>query len=186
MFTFIRTGGIAIGATLWTYPMLAHGDFNGHEMHAQWRGPDPTFVEEWNAVIDPLNIEFVHQVDNNPLDGYTLDVEEDILTFRFSTLNLPYVFWYETVYNGWSFEDVNGTMGGFESLEIIDSLGSNIDWNLLEYGIDDDQRFHINFGSLGSDHQIFNGDYVQFKMNFAPGPAAGVLLLGIRSRRRRR
>lgn len=179
-------GLIVICATLHASAVIAYGDFNNNEMHAEWRGPDPTFLEEWDNVIDPFTTEYVHQIVDNPLDGYSISVAGDLLTFSFTTSNLPYVFWYETAYNGWSFEDVNGTMGGFESIEIFDSQGSNVDWNLLDYGVDDSQRFHINFGSLGNDHQLFNGDFVQFKMNFAPGPAAATLLLGIRTRRRRR
>ena len=175
-----------MSAVLHTSALVAYGDFNYSEMNAEWRGPDPSFLEEWNVVIDPLATEYVHRIVDNPLDGYSISVAGDLLTFNFTTSSLPYVYWYETAYNGWSFEDVNGTMGGFESIEIIASQGSNVDWNLLEFGVDDARRFHINFGSLGDNHQIFDGDYVQFKMNFVPGPAAGVVLLGICSRRRRR
>jgi hypothetical protein len=174
--------GIAVAAA------PAAADFDGHLIFGQFYYPDDdTPTGSFEAIVDPDSPEYIYSVPGHPFDGFYYNLAGSTLTFKVSVTDFVSIYFGEADFTGVVFSDVNGTMDDFVSLAIEDSYGQEVDFNLMEYGVLNEDQFFINFGPIsGIDNQMYNADFVTFDMTFVPAPAGGLLLLGAFTRRRRR
>jgi len=158
-------------------------DFWGSTINGEWRYMTEELDSfEAEVIGDP---EYVYRYPGMPFDGYYIDFIDDTVTFKFSTWSNEYLYFLEGDFNGWTFLDQSGDLNPLGSIEIVDSSGS-VDWSAVTAGIVDESQFFVNFGTLGADQHIHNGDFVTFEISFIPAPATALVLMGAFHRRRRR
>lgn len=171
-----------VGACLVT-GTVASADFWGSTIAGEWILEEEVF-ESFESIVDG-EPEYVFRFPGMPFDGYYIDFLDDTVTFKFSTWAYDYIYFSESEFNGWTFDDMGLGLDPSGSIDIVDSSGA-VDWTAVTTGIIDDARFFVNFGTLGDDQHITNGDFVTFRVDFIPAPTGAILLLGAFYRRRRR
>jgi hypothetical protein len=175
-------GVFVVGACLVT-GTAASADFWGSTIEGDMFYGDE-LIDSFESSVDG-EPEYVFRFPDLPFDGYYIDFIDDTVTFKFSTWYYDWIYWPEGEFNGWTFADLDLGLDPAGSVDIVDSSGA-VDWSGITAGIVDEGQFYVDFGTLGSDQQIRNGDFVTFQVSFIPAPTGAILLLGVFHRRRRR
>ena len=186
--TAARAAAFGVGLAMVVGPAVA--DFDGHLVSGQFYYPD------WDTPAgDPFEEivtgapEYVYSIPDHPFDGYYVNLDDERIEWRFSATDFPGTYWQQEVeVLGIIFTDVEGTMDGFQSLQLIESQTSyDVDWTSIEFGVLNEDQFFVNLGPVtGSDNIFGNADGFILEMSFVPAPASGFLLLGAFAGRRRR
>ena len=163
-----------------------HADFDGNTIGGEWYWPDlDSVVDSFEAVVDPVVPEYFYNIDGNPFDGYFINFAGSSVLFGFSTADFEYLYFEEADFNGWIFTDVAGELDPFQSVTLGATSGT-ANYANIDIGVLNDDQFYVDFGSLGEDQYLYNGDYVSFDMTFVPAPMGALALLGLGCARRRR
>jgi hypothetical protein len=161
-------------------------DFDGASIGGEWYAPDlGTLVDEFEAVVDPNIPEYFYKIPGHPFDGYFINFAGSSVLFGFSTTDFETYAWNEEEFNGWIFTDVDGSLDGFQSVSLGATSGT-ANYANIEIGVLNEDQFFVNFGTLGEDQLLHNGDYVSFDVTFVPAPMGAIALLGLGCARRRR
>ena len=179
-FNSYKSGSVratALGVFLTTtLGSTAMGEFYRHAFLGEWFDPEvgelrDSFVEE--ARYDAP--EYVYRDADHPDDGYSIDIRQTSVVFRFSVVDREYFTFNEADFNGWFF-----TVEGVPDFDYLTIHGrGDVDWDNVEYGVSATNQFYVNFGTLGADQHISDGDSVRFAMSFVPAPAGVLALLGL-------
>lgn len=161
-------------------------DFDGATIGGEWYAPDlGSLVDEFEAVVDPGIPEYFYKLPGHPFDGYFINFAGSSVLFGFSTADFESYAWNEEEFNGWIFTDVCGSLEDFQSVSLGATSGT-ANFANIDIGVLNGDQFYVNFGTLGEDQLLYNGDYVSFDVTFVPAPMGALVFLGLGVARRRR
>ena len=118
-----------------------------------------------------------------------IDVRQISIRFNFDLQDGFEINFTDDEFYGWVFTDVNDTMDDFGSVSMSGRSSNGVDWSTVDAQVMNANQFYVDFGSMGADEFIVDGDFARVTMSFVPAPAGLVGLaglgLGLGSRRRR-
>ncbi|HZW09601.1 MAG TPA: hypothetical protein VFF69_06840 [Phycisphaerales bacterium] len=146
------------------FAACANAQMLGHDLTAEWRYPDfNSSIESHTFTVD-AGIELT-EADILNDDKFAIDVDDATVSFVFNAASN----WSITGFNGWYFEDANGTLPqiigyALDSYSGSGSLVIDAGWN--------DDAFWANFGGT----TVNAGDVLTMRVTFIPAPGAAALL----------